>query len=84
MNYVQDTDEIRSTASVMEAIGMKKTKLNYSPYREVSELETLGLPKSALEFKTYGVVIDITVSAYSKFMPKKIEPKGIQNLQGAK
>ncbi len=83
MNYVQDTDEDRSTASVMEAIGMKKSKLNFSPYRDIDEVKALELPTNVTEFKTYGVVIDITESAYNKFMPKKIEPKGIQAL-GAK
>jgi len=80
MNYVQDTNEERSTASVMEAIGMKKSKLNFSPYRDLDELKALELPLEVANYKTYGVVIDITVSAYKKFMPKRIVAKGIQAL----
>jgi len=83
MNYVQDTDEDRSTASVMEAIGMKKIKINHTPFRDIDKLKELGLPTEAAKYKTYGVIVEVTETAYKKFMPKKLTAKGINKIGGS-
>ena len=82
INRVKGVDESRGVAQIMSTLQMPKEKLGASHrgFKDIDLVNELGLPTFITDYTTYGVITEINESAYIKFTPKKIAPRGLQKI----